>query len=91
MKTIALALASLMILAVAAFAVDLLPVESSLIEKAGYDAAAQTLVIKLVNSSEIYTYQGVPQAIYDQFLAAESKGAFFVESIKGKFPTKKDE
>jgi hypothetical protein len=91
MKKIALVLASLMIFAVAAFAVDLQPVESSLIEKAGYDAATQTLVIKLLNSSEVYTYQGVPQATYDGFLAAESKGAFFVESIKGKFPTQKAE
>ena len=93
MKKIALVLLALMILTVATLAADvaLLPVESSLIEKAGYDAATQTLVVKLVNGSDLYTYQGVPQAIYDEFLAAESKGAFFVESIKGKFPTQKAE
>lgn len=93
MKKIALALLALLILTAATFAADvaLLPVESSLIEKAGYDAASQTLVVKLVNGSDLYTYQGVSQALYDEFLAAESKGAFFVEKIKGQFPTQKDE
>ena len=93
MKKVALILLALMIPAAAALAADvaLLPVESSLIDKAGYDAAAQTLVIKLVNGSDLYVYQGISQALYDGFLAAESKGAFFVENIKGKFPTQKDE
>lgn len=93
MKKTALVLLALMVLAVAAFAADvaLLPVESSLIEKAGYDAATQTLVVKLVNGSDLYTYQGVPQAIYDEFLAAESKGNYFVKSIKGQFKTDKAE
>ena len=91
MKKIALVLLSLMIFTAAALAVDLLPVESSLIAKAGYDPAAQTLAIQLVNSSDVYTYQAVPQAVYDSFLAAESKGAFYVKSIKGQFKTDKAE
>jgi hypothetical protein len=93
MKKIALVLLALMILTVATLAADiaLLPVQSSLIEKAGYDAATQTLVVKLVNGSDVYTYQAVPQAIYDGLLAAESKGSYFVQNIKGHFKTDKAE
>jgi lysyl-tRNA synthetase, class II len=89
MKKIALVLLSLMILTAAAFAVDLLPVDSSLIAKAGYDATTQVLSIQMVNSSDVYNYQAVPQAVYDSFLAAESKGAFYVKSIKGQYKTDK--
>jgi len=91
MKKIALVLLSLMILTVAALAVDLQPVESSLIAKAGYDAATQVLSIQMVNSSDVYNYQAVPQAVYDSFLAAESKGAFYVQSIKGQYENEKSE
>jgi hypothetical protein len=87
MKKIALFLLSLMILAAAAFAIDLQPVESSFIAKAGYDAATQVLSIQMANSSDVYSYQSVPQSLYDAFLAADSKGAFYVENIKGKFKT----
>ena len=91
MKKIALVLLSLMILTVAALAVDLQPVESSLIAKAGYDPATQVLSIQMVNSSDVYNYQAVPQSIYDDFLAADSKGAFYVKNIKGQFKTEKGE
>ena len=91
MKKIALVLLSLMILTAAAFAIDLQPVDSSFIAKAGYDAATQVLSIQMVNSSDVYNYQAVPQSLYDSFLAAESKGAFYVENIKGQFKTDKSE
>ena len=91
MKKIAWILASLMIFTAAAFAAELLPVESSLIAKAGYDATTQVLSIQMVNSSDVYNYQAVPASIYADFLAAESKGAFYVKSIKGQFKTDKPE
>ena len=87
MKTIALVLISLMLFAVVAFAaeLDMQSVKSSLIDKVGYDSATQTLVIQMVNSSDIYTYVDVPENLYDSLLAADSKGTFYVEKIKGKF------
>lgn len=91
MKTIALVLLALMILVPAALAVDLKPVESSLIAKAGYDPATKTLSIQMVNSSDVYSYHPVPQSLYDDFLAADSKGAFYVKNIKGQFQTDKTE
>ncbi len=87
MKTIALVLVSLMLFAVVSFAaeLDMQSVKSSLIDKVGYDSATQTLVIQMVNSSDIYTYVDVPENLYDGLLAADSKGTFFVKKIKGKF------
>jgi hypothetical protein len=87
MKKIASVIAFLLIFSVAALAagVVLQPVESSLIAKAGYDAETQVLAVVMVSTSDTYYYKGVPQAVYDGFLAAESKGAYFVENIKGKY------
>ncbi len=87
MKTLALALlvATLFVAATYAEGVVLQPVESSLISQAGYDPATQMMAVKLVENSDLYFYKGVPQEIYDGFVAAESKGAYFVENIKGKF------
>lgn len=87
MKKIALVLVSLMIFTLVALAVDMnmVSVESSLLDKVGYDAATQTLVVQMVNSSELYTYQNVPQSIYDGLLAADSKGSYFAKNIKGQY------
>jgi hypothetical protein len=65
--------------------VVLQPVESSLIAKAGYDVETQTMAVEMVSNADTYYYSGVPQSVYDGFMAAESKGAYFVEYIKGKY------
>jgi len=87
MKTFVLILISTLLLTVATFAaeLDMKSVESSLLGKVGYDNATQTLVIQMVNSSDIYTYLDVPENIYDGLLTADSKGTYFVKNIKGKF------
>lgn len=68
-------------------AVELQPLESSWLDSAGYDAETQTLTIRMQNSSDIYEYQGVPEEVYRDFLAAESKGAFFATHIQDTYPT----
>ncbi|MFY9181977.1 MAG: KTSC domain-containing protein [Kiritimatiellia bacterium] len=93
MKKFALILAVLLVGSVAAWAVDIemQTVESSFLQKVGYDAATQTLAVQMVNSSDIYTYLNVPQSVYDGLMAAESKGAYYVRNIKGQFETDKVE
>ena len=93
MKTIALALASLLLLSVAVLAADIemTAVESSLLNKVGYDPEAKVLVVQMNNSSDRYSYEGVPQAVYDGFLEADSKGAYYVKHIKGQYKTDKAE
>ena len=68
-------------------AVEEVQLESSWLDRAGYDAETQTLTIRMKNSSDIYEYQGVPEEVYRDFLAAESKGAFFAANIQNTYPT----
>lgn len=66
-------------------------VESTLVKSVGYDAATQVLTVVLVNTGETYEYAKVPEEVYKEFMAAESKGQFFVKNIKGKYEfVKKD-
>lgn len=87
MKKIALVLALLLVGSFVALAADIemQSVQSSLVDKIGYDATAQTLVVQMHNSIDVYEYHNVPQFVFDQFLAADSKGRFFVENIKGQY------
>lgn len=87
MKTIALVLLALVVFVTLSLAAEIVfqPVESSLISRAGYDAEAQIMAVHMVENSNIFYYKGVPQAIYDGFVAAESKGAYYNENVKGKF------
>jgi hypothetical protein len=87
MKKFALVFFSLILFSTLCLAAGIVlePVESSLISRAGYDAENQRLAIQMVENADTYYYTGVSQAVYDGFLAAESKGAYFVENIKGKY------
>lgn len=91
MKKIALVLVSLMLFTVVAFAADIemQSVESSFLNKVGYDPETKVLAVQMNDSSDVYLYQSVPQAIYDDLLAADSKGSFYVENIKGQFETER--
>jgi len=91
MKKIALVLASLMVFSAVAFAADIemQSVKSSLLDKVGYDPEAKVLAVQMNYSSDVYLYQNVPQDIFDDLLAADSKGAYYVKNIKGKFKTER--
>ena len=41
------------------------------------------------NSSDRYFYSNVSQAVFDDLLAAPSKGSFYVKKIKGKYPVER--
>ena len=55
--------------------------QSSSIEAAGYDLDRRTLRIRYVGGST-YDYQGVPPIVFEELLAADSKGRFVNWSIK---------
>lgn len=92
MKKIALVLALLLLSSFIALAADIemQSVTSSLIDKIGYDAEAQTMVVQMNNSLDVYEYHNVSQSVFDAFLAADSKGRYFVENIKGQYKTDLD-
>ena len=91
MKKLALVLACLVLFAAVALAADIemKSVSSSFLDKVGYDAQAKVLAIQMKNSSDVYLYQDVPQRIFDDLLAADSKGAYYVKNIKGKYKTER--
>jgi hypothetical protein len=63
------------------------PTGSSAIKSAGYDADTRTLEIEFKGGG-VYHFRDVPPEIYEQFMAAESKGKFHAANIAGKFTGK---
>lgn len=77
--------------AAASFAAGLAPgleaIEgSSLIQGASYNGGERVLRIQLRDSIDVYCYRDVPVEIYEGLLGAKSRGAYYVEHIKAKFP-----
>jgi hypothetical protein len=60
------------------------PVESSALTSVGFDAAASTLEIKF-SSGQVYRYFGVPPAVYEELMAAGSRGSYFSEQIRNRY------
>jgi hypothetical protein len=56
-------------------------VTSSNIASIGYDPASQTVEVEF-HEGGVFQYYEVPQEVYDDFLAADSKGKFFNQYIK---------
>lgn len=60
------------------------PVASSSIASVGYDDEASTLELAF-HSGGVYRYADVPRDVYEGMLAADSKGRYFHERIRGRF------
>lgn len=58
---------------------------SSVISSITYDASSSTLRITFV-SGNIYDYKDVPILVYQFIKKSASKGIFFNQYIKGKYP-----
>lgn len=71
--------------------IALVPVESSQVDRVGYDAETKTLAVQFKHGVRaVYHYPGVSPETHAAFMAAESKGVFFRGHIKAlpfeKFP-----
>lgn len=64
--------------------IPITPCASSQLTGHGYDAATETLALQF-RGGAIYHYRGVPAVLYDEFVAADSKGAFLNQRVKGVF------
>jgi hypothetical protein len=64
------------------------PVQSSNLKEVGYDAVARVLEIEF-HSGGIYQYSNVPETIYLGLLGASSKGSYFHDNIKERYPYRK--
>ncbi len=60
-------------------------VASSNLRRVMYDKRSMTLTIEF-NSRRTYTYNGVPAIIHSGLLTAPSKGTYFNQYIKYRFP-----
>ena len=58
---------------------------SSVIESVRYDAAAHTLDV-VFTSGRAYRYFAVPATVHAELLAADSKGRYFNEVIRPRYP-----
>ncbi len=63
------------------------PVDSSNIRSVGYDPASRTLEVEF-HSGGIYQYSGVPESVYQGLLRAVSKGSYFHDHVKDRYPVR---
>ena len=69
--------------------IELLPVQSRQVKAVGYDEQTRTLAVTFTRGQgAIYHYPDVDREFYEQFVTAESIGAFFGQHIKA-LPFKK--
>jgi hypothetical protein len=54
----------------------------------GYDADAEEAYVEF-HGSGLYAYRGVSPRVYEEFVAADSKGTFVNEVIKPRYPFRK--
>ena len=67
---------------------SLTPVESTTLATVGYDEERE-LLRREFRSQAIYPYQGVPATVPHALLPAPSKGNYFNQAIRGRFPYKR--
>jgi KTSC domain len=60
-------------------------VESTTLLTVSYDQARALLQLEFC-SRAVYQYFSVPAAVYQSLLAAPSKGRYFNQAIRGRFP-----
>lgn len=65
---------------------NMISVESSNLRSVGYENG--TLYVSF-HSGSTYSYDGVPQSVYENLLNAPSKGKYFNTNIKNRYPYRK--
>lgn len=60
------------------------PVTSSNVASVGYDQNTLTLEVEF-HSGSVYQYFDVPEAVYQEFMAAESTGRYLNRNIKNNY------
>jgi hypothetical protein len=61
----------------------MIAVDSTSIAAVGYDG--YHLFVRFHRSDKIYTHPGVPQSVFHGLMDADSKGAFYNRSIRGRY------
>jgi hypothetical protein len=64
-------------------------VDSSMLSSIGYDSSTSTLEVEFKNNGIVWQYHDVPEDIYNDLMAADSAGKYFLANIKGKYSESK--
>jgi len=64
---------------------NVIAVESSALARIAYDRTRELLQLEF-NSRALYQYFGVPATVHEALLRAPSKGSYFNQAIRGRFP-----
>jgi len=67
---------------------NVIAVESTTLATVAYDEARDLLQLEF-RSQAIYQYLGVPPIVHQALLGAASKGRYFNQAIRGRFPYKR--
>ena len=60
-----------------------IPLDSSMLEAAAYDAADNVLYLQFINTGKVFAYEGVPEDTFRKLLEANSVGRFVRAEILG--------
>lgn len=64
---------------------EMIFVDSSNIEAIGYDAATRQLVVRFSKTGDTYVYHEVEEWLFEDFMAADSKGRFLNARIRDRY------
>lgn len=64
-------------------------VQSKNVECVGYDPEFMELHVRFLTSPMTYVYLNVPQQVFDEMMAAPSKGSYLNQCVKSVYPFEK--
>lgn len=64
--------------------VDRIPVSSTNLRSVGYDARGLLLEVEFLDGA-VYQYFSVPLAVYQELMAAGSKGSFLAKHVRNQY------
>jgi hypothetical protein len=64
---------------------EMIPVHSSAMRRVGYDPDTRRMKIEF-EQGHTYDFCGVPSSVYQELMNAASKGAYYNEQIRDRYP-----
>ena len=71
------------------FSVPMEEVTSTLIAEVGYDPDYMKLLLRFRSNGALYSYDDIPESVYDGLMSAESIGSYFNSNIRNSYEYEK--
>lgn len=65
--------------------IEWINIRSTAIRKIGYDSSINNMYIDFEDSDPHYTFCGVPELVFQDFISASSVGGYYHQHIKDKY------